>query len=84
MRQGDPLSPFLLNFAAECLAKLIQNAQKINILTSLAPDLVDTWVAILQYVDDTMLCIGHDPERAVNLENILYTSELMPGLKINY
>ena len=54
------------------------------IFTSLAPDLVDTGVAILQYADFTSLCINHDHERASNLKIILYTFELMSGLKTNY
>jgi hypothetical protein len=48
----------------------------------LAPDLVDKGVGILQYADDTVLCLSHDPEKAVNLKLLLYLFELMSGLKI--
>jgi hypothetical protein len=41
-------------------------------------------VAVLQYADDTVLCISHDLEKAVNLKLLLYMFELMSGLKINY
>ena len=41
-------------------------------------------MAILQYADDTLLCIKHDPEQAVNLKLLLYMFEMMLGLKINF
>ena len=41
-------------------------------------------MAILQFPDDTVLCISHDPDKAINLKLLLYSFELMTGLKINY
>jgi hypothetical protein len=32
----------------------------------MASDLVENGVAILQYADDTVLCISLDPEKAIN------------------
>lgn len=52
--------------------------------TSLAPDLIDDGVAILQYVDDIVICFEHDVVAAVNLKLLLYMFELMSGLKINF
>jgi hypothetical protein len=49
----------------------------------LAPDLVENGVGILQYVDDTVICISHDPG-AVNLKLLLTIFKLMSGLKINF
>jgi hypothetical protein len=48
------------------------------------PRLVNGGVGILQYADDTVLCISHDPEKAVNLKLLLTIFELMSGLKINF
>jgi hypothetical protein len=44
-----------------------------------------TWyngVAILQYAEDTILCLAHNPENALNLKMMLYMFELLSGLKI--
>ena len=84
VRQGDPHSPFLFNLAVECLSKMIFNAQKENLITGLAPDLIEGGVAVLQYADDTVLCFAHDTSAAINLKLLLYMFELMSGLKINY
>jgi hypothetical protein len=83
-RQGYPLSPFLFNSAAQCLTKMVLEAQENGLLTGLAPDLVDKGVAIMQYADDTVLCLAHDFDKAINLKLLLYLFELMSGLKINY
>jgi mannosylglycoprotein endo-beta-mannosidase len=84
VRQGDLLSPFLFNAAVICLAKMVLEAQANNLLVGLIPDLIDKGVAIMQYAADTVLCISHDPEKAINLKLLLYMFELMSGLKINY
>lgn len=82
--QGDPLSPFLFNLAVECLCKMVLNAQMNKLLVGLTPDLIGNEVSILQYVDDTVLCIDHDPDKALNLKLLLYMFEMMSGLKINF
>jgi hypothetical protein len=84
VRQGDPLSPFLFNSAVQCLTKMVVEAQKNGLIVGLAPDLIDKGVAIMQYADDTILCISHDSEKALNLKIFLYFFELMSGLKINF
>jgi hypothetical protein len=40
--------------------------------------------ALIQYADDIVLSITHDPEKAINLKLLLCLVELMSGLKINY
>uniref|UniRef100_A0A452XNZ9 Reverse transcriptase domain-containing protein n=1 Tax=Aegilops tauschii subsp. strangulata TaxID=200361 RepID=A0A452XNZ9_AEGTS len=57
VRQGDPHSPFLFNLAAECSSKMIRNAQKNKLIVGLAPDLIPDGVAVLQYADDTIICM---------------------------
>ena len=53
-------------------------------LVGLAPDLIDKGVAIMQYGDGTVLCISHDPAKALNLKLLLYMFEVMSGLKMNF
>lgn len=66
---------------------LDQNDQKClenNLIVGLAPDLIPNGVAVLQYADDTIICLEHDLEKAVNLRLLLYTFEMMSGLKANF
>jgi len=41
-------------------------------------------VAILQYADDTIICLKNDFEKARNMKLLLYLYEVMSGLKINF
>jgi hypothetical protein len=84
VRQGDPLSPTLFNMVGESLTKMVLTAKKNGLFVGLAADLIPNGIAILQYVDDTVLCIEHDPDKAINLKLLLYVFELMSGLKINF
>jgi hypothetical protein len=47
------------------------------------PHLIPKGVAILQYADDTILCLQNDLVKARNVKLILYLYEQMSGLKIN-
>lgn len=51
VRQGDPLSPFLFNLAADSLAKMIKIAQQNKILIGLVPEYIENGVVALQYAD---------------------------------
>uniref|UniRef100_A0A8I7B9N1 Reverse transcriptase domain-containing protein n=1 Tax=Hordeum vulgare subsp. vulgare TaxID=112509 RepID=A0A8I7B9N1_HORVV len=84
VRQGDPLSPFLFNLAADCLTKMVLKAQENGMFTGLATDLVENGVAILQYADDTILCFEDNVSNALNIKLLLYIFEIMSGLKINF
>jgi len=84
VRQGDPLSPFLFNIAADTLAKMISLAQKNNLIKGLVPEYIENGVAVLQYADDTILCIQDDKEQASHLKLLLYFYEAMSGLKVKF
>uniref|UniRef100_A0A8I6XWR9 Reverse transcriptase domain-containing protein n=1 Tax=Hordeum vulgare subsp. vulgare TaxID=112509 RepID=A0A8I6XWR9_HORVV len=84
VRQGDPVSPFLFNLAADCLTKMVLKAQANGLFTGLAADLVENGVAILQYADDTILCFEDNVSNALNIKSLLYLFEIMSGLKINF
>jgi len=84
VRQGDPLSPLLFNIAADTLSKMISLAQSNKIITRLIPEYIDYGVVILQYADDTILCLEDDLDKAKNMKYLLYLFENMSGLKINF
>jgi len=84
VRQGDPLSPLLFNIAADALAKMIQMGQQNQLIKGLIPEFIEGGLALLQYADDTILCIQDDMEIAQNLKLLLYLYENMSGLKINF
>ena len=72
MRQGDPLSPLLFNLAADALAKMIQQAQRNGLIQGLIPEYVENGIAILQYADDTILCLQDEDDSAQNMKLLLY------------
>jgi len=69
---------------AQTLAKMISLAQSNRLITGLVPEYVEKGVAILQYVDDTILCLEDNEENARNMNLMLYLFENMSGLKINF
>lgn len=84
VRQGDPLSPILFNFVADCLTRMIKQAQRNGLITGLASNLIDKGVAVLQYADDTIICLENNTEGARNMKLLLYIYKIMSGLKINF
>jgi hypothetical protein len=83
VRQGDPLSPILFNFAVGCLTRLIREAQNNGLITRLTDHLAKG-VAVLRYADDTIMCLKDDIINAINMKFLLYMYEMMSGLKINF
>jgi hypothetical protein len=84
LRQGDPMSPILFNIVADMLALLINRAKVDGQIRGVLPHLVDDGLSILQYVDDTIIFIDHDPEQTKNLKLLLCAFEQLSGLKINF
>jgi len=84
VRQGDPLSPHLFNIAVDTLSKMIALAQSNKFITGLIPEYIENGVVILQYADDTILCLEDDLEKTKNMKYLLYLFESMSGLKINF
>jgi hypothetical protein len=84
VRQGDPLSPILFNFVADGLSRMIHRAQSNKLICGLVDHIVDNGIAVLQYADDTIICLKHNVEGARNMKLLLYLYELMAGLKINF
>lgn len=59
LRQGDPLSPLLLNLVADALSAMLTRAGKARVIHGLVPHLVDGGITHLQYADDTVLLLQY-------------------------
>jgi hypothetical protein len=84
VRQGEPLSPILFNLVADCLTRMIRKSQDNGLIIGLANNLIPKGVAVLQYADDTIICLKDGMENARNMKSLLYWYEMMSGLKINF
>ena len=62
---------------------MVRQAQRNGLLCGLADNLISNGVAILQYADDTIICLKDDLDMARNMKLLLYLFESMSGLKIN-
>jgi len=71
VRQGDPLSPILFNLSADCLTTMVSKAQQNGLITGLVEHIIPHGVAILQYADDTIVCLKNDMEGAVNMKSAI-------------
>lgn len=60
VRQGDPLSPILFNFVADCLTRMVHKSHENGLVTSLISHIIPNGVAILQYTDDSIVFLKHD------------------------
>jgi hypothetical protein len=69
---------------ADTLAIMINIAKEDGPVSGLIPHLVDDWVCILQYADDTIIFLEHDLEKALNMKLVPYIFEHLSGLKINF
>ena len=64
VRQEDPLSPILFNFVADGVSRMIFKAQSNRLFTGLIDHIIDNGVVVLQYTDDTIICLKHCLEGA--------------------
>jgi hypothetical protein len=69
---------------ADMLAIMIERAKNNGLIEGIIPHLEDGGLSILQYVDDTILFMEHDLEKAQNLKLICLVFEKLSGLKINF
>jgi hypothetical protein len=69
---------------ADSLARMMDKACANGVLNGLGRHLIPNGVILLQYADDTIICMENDLFKARNLKMLLYIYEMMAGLKINF
>lgn len=69
---------------ADGLTRMILKAQSNNKFCGLIDHIIDNGVAVLQYANDTIICLKHDLDGARSLKMLLYMYEFMADLKINF
>lgn len=57
VRQGDPLSPILFNFVADCLTKMIHKAHDNGLICGLISHIIPKGIAILRYADTLLFAL---------------------------
>jgi hypothetical protein len=74
------LCSLLFNIVADCLTRMIIRGQQNDMVGGLIGHLIPKGIAILQYADDTILCLKDDLSMARNTKLLLYLYEQMSGL----
>jgi hypothetical protein len=84
LRQRDPLSPILFNIIVDMLTIIIKRAKLNGQIDGVVPHLVDNGLSILQYADDTLICLDDNLDNGKNLMLLLFAFEQLSGLKFNF
>ncbi|KAL3629987.1 hypothetical protein CASFOL_026299 [Castilleja foliolosa] len=84
LRQGDPMSPFLFIFAAECLGMMVRKAIERGCFQQVRVGKKETEISVLQFADDTLFIGEANDQNILTLKGILRMFELWSGLKVNY
>jgi hypothetical protein len=66
------------------LTRMVLSAQHHGLIAGMIDHLIPNGVAMLQYADDTIICLENNVEKARNMKILLYMFEQMSGLKINF
>ena len=83
LRQGDPLSPFLLTTVVDVLSRLVVRAEERGLIEGLGVGRNRTRVSHLQFADDTVFFSRASLEELLSLKLILLVFGLLFGLRMN-
>ena len=84
LRQGDPLSPFLFDIAAEVLHLMIEKSTSLNLWEGLEINPGGLKISHLQYADDTIIFCPPRIDFLTNIKNALILFHLVSGLQVNF
>ena len=82
LRQGDPVSPILLNFVADVLSRFLNRVASSGHITPVVSHLILFGVSHFQYTDDTIILVESNNLCVANLNIILLYLEALFGLKL--
>ncbi|XP_028122980.1 uncharacterized protein LOC114320084 [Camellia sinensis] len=82
LRQGDPLSPFLFNIAAEALNLLLVRAVGIGLFRGASVGGNDLRISHLQFADDTIVFCEGGMEEVLNIERLLRCFKVISGMPL--
>lgn len=83
LHQGDPLSPMIFILVAEVLARMFLKAQEVGLIHGFKVSKEGISLPILQFTDDTLICMEGDLEEAWKVRNIFLWFEAYSGLRVN-
>jgi hypothetical protein len=63
---------------------MVISAQNHDLVSGLIDNLITHGITILQYDDDTIMCLENSKEKVRNVKLMLYMFEQMSCLKINF
>ena len=84
LRQGDPLSPFLFNLAAETLNLILKKGMDLHLWDGIATRPNGITISHLQYADDTIIFCPPDIEFLCNIKRSLIAFHIASGLNVNF
>ena len=82
--QGDPLSPQLFILVIDMLNRILNVAASNQLIKGIGDNEVFSHILNLQFTDDTLIFSGIYRENITSLKFIVYSYELLSGLKINF
>ena len=79
LRQGDPVSPFLLVMVAEALGRIVKRAECMGLIRGIEVAGDVNPISHLQFVDDTWIFCEANEDQVKNVKAILICYEAILG-----
>ncbi|KAJ4747435.1 RNA-directed DNA polymerase (reverse transcriptase)-related family protein [Rhynchospora pubera] len=85
LRQGDPLSPFLFNIAADTLARMFHRGRQAQIIHGLGPSILNNIpITNIHYADDIIFFLQANVYNIEHVKWAMLLFEALTGIKINF
>ena len=84
LKQGDPLSLFFFILVTDVLNQILRLAVRNGLVTGIGSPSITGNITCLQYANDTIILSDANYQHIQHLKFMLYTFEILSGLKINF